>query len=595
MFAICCSSARRRVLLVVSALVLVSTGSCRTGGSPHVAPTRTDRLRDAYPDLQKGPFALIADFETPIHYELFHASAQTPIAAVRPDATHGREDTGPGCLAFTASSRSDAVVVNNADATHWYLKRDWRQFDLLLLSVWAPRDGLMFDVAITSGRPPEEVTAEATLPLHSGWNALRLDLGELGEQITLDEVRELRFSLSNVDEPVTIYLDDLILSASREDVFGDSSNHTGQMYVQRVGRRWHVGAGGDFELIFANGQITGWYNLAADPYRLRNLVRGTSLGPTPTSLLDDRTADTATTQTSRQVVSRQAIREMNAVRVAIETEWRFVRERGAAPDERPDYRWIYTIYPTGQIYVSVEANAAPDANAAPGLDLTVSLAARPVDEWRTRVIPASSAERAGIAVELPAYITAQSATGDVFILFVPWMGEGRVDVRENRPSSFAPLSLFASYRGVAGNVRRAACHLWLGTKSDVSDREALERARAYATPAAIDARIGKFVESQSDSPVVRDGFAPASGTFALTPEGGRVLLALGSARRPFFGPVFSIRRLGDRQSWVYVNHLILEPTALDGTGNLIFQVPDGVREQMLIEVLLRQAQTRSGP
>ena len=590
-----CGDARRSAFAIVTALMLAAGASCKTGGSPHAAPTRTDRLRDTYADLRKGPFALIADFENTTHYELFRASAETPVSAVRPDTGQGRAETGPGCLAFTAAAESDTVLVNNAGASQWYLKRDWRRFDLLLLSVHVPVDGLMFEIAISSGRPPDEVTAEATLPLRKGWNALRLDLGELGEQITLDEVGELRFSFSNVAQPVTVYFDDVILSASREDIFGDSSNDDGRLYVQRAGRRWHIGAGGRFELVFANGQITGWYNLAADPYRLRNMVRGTSLGPSPITLPEAAADDRSTARTSGQVVSRQVLQEMNPVRVVIETEWRFVADGAGTAHERPDYRWTYTIYPTGQLYVVVETKEADDAESARGFELAVALAAHAPEEWRTRVVEASSAQRAAVSVELPAYIAARSESADAYLLFVPWAGAAQVAVREVRGSAAEPVSLSASYRGAPGEPQRAACHIWLSSTADVADREALERARAYAAPPALDPRIGQLGSSSQSPFGDAGGFDPGGGTFSLTPESGRVLVGLGGSDRPLFQPAFSIAKPDDIQSWVYANHVILEPTALDRAGHLLFQIPHAVREPMLVEVLFRQIQTTSGP
>jgi len=428
----------RRKLTTVSwtalagvAVVLGPSAGCRTPESPHVAPTRAERLRDAYPALREGPFALIADFEDPSHMELFHASAETPVGAVRLNGQHGRPETGAACLDFTATASSDAVVADNQKAEKWYLKRDWRDFHLLLMSVYAPVEGLVFHIEITSGRSGDAVTAETSLTLEQGWNPLRLDLGELGEQIALDEIRRLRLSVSGMGQPVTIRVDDILLVASQEAMFGDASNTDGRLYVERIGRRWRVGAGGRFELVFSNGQISAWYNLAADPYRLRNLVGGTTLGPVPVLAQPSGNSGRSAFSSATRVVSRQAVVEMNEVRVAIATQWEFVTDGQAGADDRPSFRWVYTIYPTGQLFVSVDARFPDDPRPDAPLALALSLSTHDVTDWHTRAVRASRAERNAITAEVPSYATARSETGGAFLLFVPWPAANVSEMQES--------------------------------------------------------------------------------------------------------------------------------------------------------------------
>ena len=118
---------------------------------------------------------------------------------------------------------------------------------------------------LAGGVGDEIVAVHSSIPLQPGWNLVRLDLAEVGESIPLDNVRRMRLSVSGLENPVDLHLDDILLTAYRQDVFGDSGDREGNLYVQRVGRHWRIGAGGQFELAFANGQIVAWYNLAADP------------------------------------------------------------------------------------------------------------------------------------------------------------------------------------------------------------------------------------------------------------------------------------------------------------------------------------------
>ncbi|MEK7731570.1 MAG: hypothetical protein AAB363_06905, partial [Planctomycetota bacterium] len=273
----------RRVFCGVVALSCVTLlGAC--GGAknlPPSGPTRADILMQVYPELQTGRFVVIADFEDPKHMDLFQLISVSEQAKCVWDRKGGRVETGAGGLRLTAGSSDDTIVIANRPDAQWYLKRDWRPYDLLLMSVNAPQRGLALDVVMASGPPEQRVSAQSSIALQRGWNGIRIDLAEVAEQIPLDDVREIRLAVAGVSKPAQVRLDDILLTGNRVDLVGDSRSSNGALYVQQVGRRWNIGAGGRFELTFANGQITNGYNLAADPNRLRNLVQGTTLGPSP--------------------------------------------------------------------------------------------------------------------------------------------------------------------------------------------------------------------------------------------------------------------------------------------------------------------------
>ncbi|MEK7731498.1 MAG: hypothetical protein AAB363_06530, partial [Planctomycetota bacterium] len=303
------------------------------------------------------------------------------------DRKGGRVETGTACMQLTAGSPNDTVVLANTSEARWYLKRDWRAYDLLLMSIHAPTRGLALDLSIGSWPAEQRLSAQSSIALQRGWNGMRIDLAEVDEKISLDDVREIRLAVSGVSKPVELRFDDILLTGNRVDLLGDSRNTTGALYVQQAGRRWNVGAGGRFELTFANGQITSWYNLAADPNRVRNLVRGTTLGPSPVVVGASGAELGDFSVLGKSVVARQRIVELNAVRAVVASEWRFVDDPDASLNDRPFQRWVYTVYPSGQVFVAVEATGMTKSWTPPGLGLAVTVASSAADEWRIQTAP----------------------------------------------------------------------------------------------------------------------------------------------------------------------------------------------------------------
>ena len=123
--------------------------------------TQTDRLMATYSDLQAARnFVVIADFENPAHMDLFQLIASSSEARCVLDPRGGRSDTGRHALRFVAGSSDDAVVVSNQVSQAWYLKRDWRAYDLLMMAVRAEQPGLDMLVAASGGRGEHRTTAQ---------------------------------------------------------------------------------------------------------------------------------------------------------------------------------------------------------------------------------------------------------------------------------------------------------------------------------------------------------------------------------------------------------------------------------------------------
>lgn len=568
-------------------------GGCQTPAGNLAGPTQVDRLMAAYPELQRGRLLILADFEDPRHMDIIELMDLSGHAQCVLDRTHGRPATGAGCIAIHAAASVDTVVISNRPRAEWSLKRDWRDYDLLMLSVEVDQRDLAVEISVAGGSVDAMQTAYTTRPLKRGWNDLALDLAEVAGHVPLDDVREIRLSVTGSTKPVGFRVDNLLLAGNRKDLFGTSqTDHTG-LYVQRIGRRRRVGARGpqgSFELTFANGQVVEWYNTAADPHRLSNLVRGTTLGPTPLVIGGANPSDA--------VVADTRIVEMNSVRVVVVCEWRFIEQPGRAGlklERQPYQRWTYTIYPTGQVYVAIEATAKTDRWAAPQFGLVVNLAQQSERPWETFVVSPSGSDEAD---SLPAYATARNVSPDAFVLFAAHNGFPMRMTKERSGTNVAETpgiaELIALMPTNGRRVQRWASHLYLGSNRTVTAAEARARAAEYSTPRPLDLELGTPISGTSDE-LGSSGFDREAGCFVLEPESGQVRLVIGTDGETRFSPAFKILNPAGLDAWVYVDHQLHSPTATDRDGHLIFQLPGNIDDSTLVEVLLRRPGPPQGP
>lgn len=581
----------RLIYAALSLCVFLSVSACNSPGSVRSGGmTRSDRLMMAYPSLKSGRFAVIADFEDPRQMELVQLISVSRDAKCVLNRKNGRKETGKGCLALTSGSPNDTIVLNNDHADQWYLKRDWRQYDLLLLSVHAPRPNLEVDLSIAAGASQARMGVRTLLPLQEGWNTLRIDLAEVAEHLPLDDIQEIRISIAGVSKPTNIYIDDLILTGSRMTLFGDPDNRTGDFYVQKVGRRWIVAAGGRFALTFANGQIVAWYNTATDPYHQQNLVRGTTLGPSPVVVEPVNQPNGDFSALGKMVIASPRILEMNAVRVVIACDWRFVNNPDEPLGDRPFQHWVYTIYRTGQIYVTTTCTAATKAWSADELGLAVTIASTGDDQLETH---AAMVGRADGSPSHPAHGSARIEAGHSYLLFVLGNTDpsSRMIVQWDRHQQRA--SFVALTDAPDTDIRQWRCQILLASATDVTEKEGLERAIDYARPAVPTVEVGSII---GDSP--RRGFDrlddPIAEGVRISPEGGLVRFVIDGTDRPRFSPAFEIVDADHQEAWVYVNNLIFDAAAYNASGNLVFQLPNVVRDRTTVEVLFRKPTSADG-
>jgi hypothetical protein len=298
----------------------------------------------------------------------------------------------------------------------------------------------------------------------------------------------------------------------------------------------------------------------------------------------------------KSVVARQQIVELSSVRVVVRCEWRFTDEPEVPPDDRPFQRWMYTIYPTGQMFVEVEATAALGSDWSPQLGLAVTFASTQTGDVETRVVPGrppteASGSSAGTGQALHA--VARGRPADSLIMFVPTDLGASARIVEQADSVARRTSFVAVDSSEPSPVKRWTGQILLASAGKVLNDDAAARAKAYTEARAIEVEIGSAVVSEGAAARM-DGFDPASGCYVLAPESNRVRLVLDGREHPLFSPAFRIAQSAGREAWVYVNHLIFDVVARDAAGELIFQLPETITDRTIVEVVFRQTPAASG-
>lgn len=543
----------------------VSSSSTARKPAKPAGPTQSDRLLAYYADLRDGPFAILADFEDPVHAQVvsLHGADAARFARL---PNRGRKETGGACLEFHATSPDDELILSNDHAEQWHLRRQWTDFDLLLLSVHAPLDRLGLNLTLVAAGRERSDRVVTRQPLRKGWNLLRLDIAELAERIALDDVREIRLSVSGSEKPLTLLLDDLLLAANRRDIFGDSAATGGELFVRRSGRRVHVGAGGRFELIFSGAQIVAWYDLARDPYRVRNLVRGTALGPTPifASLDEESDAEESSAPSTPAVEARTRLLEFNPIRAVVECAWR-------ASAEDADVRARYVVYATGQLFVDVEwPGARPRSRPSPTL---VFAAHAPGSDARV-IAPAASPDHPsswGIlkpSAHAALWVTAVDQTAS------PMSITAVQDHERQR------LLLLARASEDNPPANRWWVHMLLRDGEPPPSEVVQDWADAFARPTPPQLLLGRVNPSRDFA----EGFDRSQGCFRFSLKDSQLRWkATGDDQVPATS-AFCVDTERNQKAWVYVNHLIHQPLIATDDG-LLFQLPQDTPSGSLIEVL----------
>ncbi len=595
----------RRVLLLVLTALAVQAGCIRPARDP--VAIQTNRLIARYPALAGGRYAVIADFEDVRHATLFDVENLSGRASWAIDAGGGIRQTGRDALRVTLAGPTDALRAGAADSEAWFLKRDWRDYDLLYMSVYLEADpssplrvsfvsGVGAGAAATHagaavpGAGSDERRFQAELPLSRGWNHLAVDLWEVAQSIDIDDVRRITWSMPAAASPVEWHLDDVILTRDREALFGDADGKTGHMVVLREGRRMRVGAPGRFELTFHRARIVAWFDLARDPARLDNLVRHTTLGPTPITTAPPALAPSDTDQSGVVAAAdtpgsgggEPRLVSASAVRVILEESAPHspnVVSSPSAPDAAGPVggatRWV--VYANGDVFVaSVGDPASREQQRSYAFDAAVE------GSWRVDAAGQFAELR---SVDPPAVRLAITALG-----------------------AEAPLANARSDSD-AGLVVEAQPDLtWV---LGLAVRDAVAWASSLRNPPRLDVAVGRIGFEHADADSTRDGsggdgdasrgslaghdgsaFDRRWGAYRLRPEGDllRFHFNCGAAAHH----AFEVAVPPESVAAVYVDHVLHPLVARESDGRIIFLVDAVQSARPLIEVMLRRPSSADG-
>jgi hypothetical protein len=381
----------------------------------------------------------------------------------------------------------------------------------------------------------------------------------------------------------------VLLADNRAFIHGASRQSGGDLYVQREGRRINIGAAGRFELGFAHGQVVRWFDLENDPTRGRDLLGvGNTLGPMPVRLPEtgDWQTDSAwgwplpRAGAGATLLTRQRVVEANALRVVIECVW---QDQPAAENANTLARWLYVIYPSGQIYVTLVR--AADTPGLPADRTGLAVSRRPLTGM------AVETQESGVMGQMPeldgrsaACLATDGATGD--LLFMLHDAARGPRMRAVRATDTPRISVVA--HGADGFVPTEPVHGLLSVwPIGICQEERLAAiARTYGGFTGIEVVVGDS-DGLSAGDEAGDGFNERFGAYMLRPEAGRVELRLRGRRQPLMSPVFAVRADPDQEAWVYRDHVIHRPVLRDGRGNVLFQIPGLIESDTVVEVYLR--------
>ncbi|MBI4580944.1 MAG: hypothetical protein HY718_14650, partial [Planctomycetes bacterium] len=348
-------------MAVVTAVVLLGTaaGGCKApplGGQDTTGPKVLDRLVAAYPEDLGATrrFQVIADFEDPRQASLFRREPDGDAEAVGISTLRAQQETGVGALRISLLNATQQIVAADSPGASWGLHQDWAPYNLLLFSVFSPRDqgGLRFSIRSGMNRPL--LYEHPRIFLKAGWNRIRVDLADVAEQVYLGDIREVRFWCDPLDSPVELFLDDIILADNSRELMAGKDHAPGELSVKAAGRRLVVTSAERFELVFSRGRIRQWFDLASDRQRMHNLTGGGCMGPTPVLIGKDGSVQVdQPSQWARLgplAESYQTLVEASPLRVVIHGEWRFGKPDSPFDENAPYHRWVYSIYRGGEVY-----------------------------------------------------------------------------------------------------------------------------------------------------------------------------------------------------------------------------------------------------
>jgi hypothetical protein len=551
-------------------------------------PPVLERIRRAYPELASGRFVALASFESAREAELFRVVDAHGASESRDqpwiNVLRAREESGVGSLTATLSERGDALLFDGVRSQGLSLLRDWRPYSLMLMALFAPPQGQTLELSIESGSA-SPLRWNRTLNLSPGWNLLRFDLAEIGDEIDLSDVRRLAWRAPRAAGPLELSLDDLILADNTQTLL-ERDDSRPQLYAFRQGRRIHVGAAGRFELAFSDGVITSWQ--AGEGL---NLTVRSGLGPWPIPLPPgwDSSGHPVVYDDPRlfsswgEVVgASQQVLEKSPGRIVIEGRWVFLEggsPPGTAPAARPSHSWRYVIYPDGSVYVRTVSDGRGAGWPAALAGYALALDGR--RGFARLASPPLAAPRDGTGYVL----MARAEPGRADLLWCPH-DRGLATSQIELVSNDARRVAVVAGQGEAAPVIQAA-HLLRFWPTDLDGLpEAESHAGDYQQPARLHFSRGRAVlDAQGD--LNGDGFNESEGCYELATEEGVARFVFDPVGRLRHRPLFRVQGTTGLRCWVYVDGRVVTVEERDALGEVLFAIPGPLGMSVGVEVHAR--------
>lgn len=590
-----CSAGKRRfgasplVASVLGSVLLVLTGGCdafqgdagkggtaEKGGEKILSPV-LKRMQETYADLESGRFISLADFESPGQVALFRTAGPEGSEDGRPQPSlsilRSRNETGAGSLKARLEHAADRLLLDGRRSEQLALVHDWRDYALLLMSVYGPPGGAALEFSVQSGAEAP-IQWSRTINVAPGWNLFRLDVDTIGDAIDLADVRALAWRARQAATPVEFYLDDLILVDNTRHLVGENGAPQ-ELYVFTRGRRIHVGVRNRFELAFADGLIVAWRGSGGE-----NLADIGGLGPWPVPLSPDWSdgADVAVAYDDPQlfaswgpaVATVQRLNEVSPFRVVIEGRWRFADPATAPPTDQPasaalpGHTWQYVVYASGRLHVRVTSSPGEVGWSAPRVGYAVGLDGR---RDFCHIQPPSAAP--GVEpVQFVLLARLGRAQADLLWTWPRAKGFERqralVSVDERR--------LAALVGDVAATPVVETVHLLRLWPSDIDAApEAESLAGDAQNPATLTPTAGRLL---TDVPgdLDHDGYNESEGCYELASLDGRLRFDFDPGGHVRFDPVFRLHETAQRRCWVYARGRAVKNLGRDADRNLLFRL-----------------------
>jgi len=401
----------------------------------------------AYPLLEESEmFTVLCDFETADQVEYFELTRSSGALGEACIFDSGSPTgTGKGALGVRFTDRADYTLVFTPNIKRWVGNNLWE------IAIYSQEDQVKCAIELTGGR---DNNYARTYLLRRGWNKLQIDLTGAAGQIALSQVKRVTFTFEEIGESI-VCLDDLILLQHAKPIVGTPDGPSGKLYAVRQGRRIRIGASKRFELVFFNGKIVEWYDLASDTKRINNLAPAGGLGPFLYELDAAGTraaipaADTVTSVHS-QVSSRPG---GTKVKLAAEVFFGAGQQSGRPADQT----FTYTISGDGTVDLRFHVGTAAKKLAVEfavagdrGFDAKVG-------RIRNRLGPSGSTIEYGLLRRMGA-----KAGSDLLVVFRPWKA-GYLPVGCRVPSSGGQVPLRIAIESEAeqgGNYLEGLMRIW---------------------------------------------------------------------------------------------------------------------------------------